>query len=239
MRERLAALAEQAGLDPLRIVENPRTPESEAIFWGNLGITYGEMGQYEEQLRLLRKSITLTPDNPQRLETLGNALGKVAQVEQHAAEEAVKQRDHAGAQRLEVQARAHREESVRIYQEAEALLTPEQLARYPHLANSIPYNLGATLGDLGRYAEAVAARQRALASDPNDAMSYRGLAIIYFRRAEEAGISLAARVEHLEQAEANMRQVLVIAPNYVNGQALLATIQRELAAARHDVKPTE
>ena len=62
VRERLATLAEQARVKPLSIPVYPRTDESKAIFWGNLGITYGEMGQHEEQLRLLRKSITLTPD---------------------------------------------------------------------------------------------------------------------------------------------------------------------------------
>ena len=45
VRDRLAALAEQAGLEPLTISEPTRTAESEAIFWGNLGVTYGEMGQ--------------------------------------------------------------------------------------------------------------------------------------------------------------------------------------------------
>ncbi len=127
-----------------------------AIFWGNLGITYGEMGQLEEQLRLLRKSITLTPDNPQRLETLGTALNELGRTEQEAAKRqrrAAERRDHARAQALDAQARSRLEEAVRIFQEAEARLTPEQLARYPHLAKSIPYNLGAVLGDMGRYAE--------------------------------------------------------------------------------------
>ena len=71
VRERLATLAEQARVKPLSIPVYPRTDESKAIFWGNLGITYGEMGQHEEQLRLLRKSITLTPEIPNGLRRWG------------------------------------------------------------------------------------------------------------------------------------------------------------------------
>ncbi len=239
VRERLATLAEQAGVDSLSIPDFPRTPDAEATFWGNLGIVYGEMGQYEEKLRLLRKSVALTPDDLLRRETLGNALNELGRTEKESAQKARAAGDHGTAQALGAQARAHLEEAVRTFQEAEVDLTPEQLARYPHLDNTIPYNLGAALSDLGRYAEAVAARQRALATNPNDAMSYRGLALVYLRWVEEADTTPVARVERLEQAEAHARHVLKIAPHFGGALDLLATIQRELVAARRDVRPTE
>ncbi len=234
VQERLATLAGLAGLEPVAIPEYPRTPEREAGFWENLGITYTEMGQPKRRLPLQYKAVALTPDNPQRHTNLGNALGQLAQDEQQAAAAVDAKGDHAEAQRFEAQARSYREEAVRAYQEAEALLTPEWSERYPYLAHGIPYNLGAVLSDLRRYAEAIAARQRSLAADPNHAMSHRGLALIYLRWARESGTSPTERIERLEQAEAHMRQVLALAPHFADGKELLTTIQRELAAARRD-----
>ena len=228
VQERLAGLAAQAGLNTLTIPEYSRTAERESIFWSNLGTTYGEMGQYEEKLRLLRKAVDLAPDNPQRRETLGNALKQLARTEQEAAE----QGDHAAVQQLRAQVQAYLEEAVRTFQTAEADLTPEQLVLYPHLANSLPYNLGGAFADLGRYAEAITATQRALVADTNDAMSYRQLAVIYLRWSREAGIPTTIQVERLEQGLANMRQALEIAPYFGGGQGLLAAIQRGLDEAR-------
>ena len=128
------------------------------------------------------------PDNPQRRETLGNAFNELAWTEQKAARAADAQGDHARTQALDAQSHAHLEEAVRTFQGAEALLTPEQLARYPHLANSISFNLGGAFGDLRRYAEAIVATERALAADPNDAMSYRQLALIYLRWSRVDGL---------------------------------------------------
>ncbi len=80
----------------------------------------------------------------------------------------------------------------------------------------------------------IAATERALAASPNDAMSYRQLALTYLRWAREAEIPAARRIERLERAEANMRKVLEIAPSFYGAQGLLATIQREQVAARRD-----
>ena len=82
VQERLAALANQAGLEPLTIPEYPRTPEREADFWENLGITYTEVGQPEKRLPMQRKAIVLDPGSPQRQTNLGNALNEVRRAEQ-------------------------------------------------------------------------------------------------------------------------------------------------------------
>ena len=234
VQDQLAALAAEAGLDPLAIPEYTRTPETEAMFWENLGIVYGEIGQPEKRLPLQRRAIALTPESPKSLEALAIALRRSAAAQQQAAREATAAGQHTLARELQTQARTYLEEAIHNYQLAERRLTAEWLERYAYLANSIPYNLGAALNDLERYAEAVAARQRALAVDPDDAMSYHGLAVTYLRWADETGSAPVARVERLQQAEIHARRLLDIAPHFEGGQSLLATIQRELAAARHN-----
>lgn len=217
---RLAALAQEAGEEPVTIPAYPRTPELEEIFWGNLGITYGELGQPAEQLRLLRKAVALAPEDPQTLSTLGSALNEQARAERRAGHEA--------------QAVALFEESATTFQTAEARFAadPTWQERYPHLADSTPYNLGGSLSDLGRYAEAVAATEQALAAKPDNAPTYFGLGLIYLRWSEVPEATPTERVERLEQAQASTTRLLELAPHYVDGRALLAQIEAAFTEAR-------
>ena len=201
VRIRLATLAQRASFEPLDISSVAlRTPTSEADFWTNLGITVGKLGRREERLRLQRRAVELSPEDPTLWVNLGVANSELNQAE----------------------------EALAAYQEAERRLTPEWVARYPALRTSLPNNLGAVLVGLRRYLEAVAAFQRALALAPDMADVHRNLAVTYLLWAEEAGASGEQRRERLRRALEQIEQALRLAPNLSNGARLRDDIAARL-----------
>ena len=201
VRARLVALAQRVGLEPTEIPEVfPHTPENEATFWGNLGVTAGNLGRREEKLRLCRRAVEVDPENPGSWTNLGNAHG-----EQRQAEEALV-----------------------AYQEAERRLTPRWAERIPALRTMLPNNLGNALGDLRRYDEAVAAFQRALALAPDMADTRFNLAVTYRDWAREERTSLAQRDERLRLARDELLRAIDIQPGFARARGLLAAIEEML-----------
>ncbi|HET9753646.1 MAG TPA: protein kinase family protein, partial [Myxococcales bacterium] len=204
VRGRLAVLAERVGLEPLDIPDVfPRTSANEANFWNDLGVTAGNLGQREEQLRLCRRAVEVYPENPVNWTNLGNA-----HQEQNQPEDAVT-----------------------AYQEAERRLTPEWVLRWPTLHIALPNNLGAALRVLRRYAEAVAAYQRALALAPDKANTRFNLALTYCAWAAEAETSREQRSERLRLAQGELRRAIAIQPGYTQARRLLAQVEDLLRRA--------
>jgi tetratricopeptide (TPR) repeat protein len=203
VRARLAALAQRASFDPLDIPEvTPHTPANEADFWGNLGVTAGNLGQREERLRLLRRAVELDPGDPGKWSNLGAAHQELRQPE----------------------------EALAAYQEAERRVTAEWVARSPHLRTMLPNNLGNVLRDLHRYAEAVAAYQRALVLDPDMAVTRFNLALVYMEWAEEAEArgEPARRDERLRPARGELLRAIEIQPGYAKARRVLAQVEERL-----------
>jgi serine/threonine protein kinase len=203
VRSRLAALAQRAGFDPLDIPEvTPHTPEQEAAFWGNLGVTAGKLGQREERLRLQRRAVEAYAENPVNWINLGAGHYEVGQ----------------------------REEALTAYQQAERRLTPEWVTRYPALRTTLPNNQGNVLGDLRRYTEAVAAYQRALDINPGMADTHFNLALTYrdWAREAEADGERAQRAERLRQAREELVKAIDIQPGYVQARRVLAQVEESL-----------
>jgi tetratricopeptide (TPR) repeat protein len=203
VRARLAALAQRAGLDSTDIPEvYPHTPATEAAFWGNLGTTAGHLGQREEQLRLNRRAVELEPGNPILWILLGAAHQELGQPE----------------------------EALAAYQQAEQRMTPEWVARYPHLRTTLPNNLGNVLGDLRRYAEAIAAYQRTLAVAPDMADTRFNLALTYAHWAEEAEArgERARRDERLRLARGELLRAIEIQPGFAQARRTLALVEERL-----------
>jgi serine/threonine protein kinase len=200
VRARLVALAQRAGLAPTPIPEGtPHTPESEAIFWSNLGVTAGHLGQMEERLRLCRRAAEVDPEDPVNWSNLGVARGELGQAEVALA----------------------------AYQQAEQRLTYAWVARYPALRTMVPNNLGNVLRDLRRYAEGVAAYQRALALTPDMANTRFNLALTYrdWAMTEANG---AQREERLRRAQGELRHAIAIQPGYVQARQVLAEVEELL-----------
>jgi serine/threonine protein kinase len=203
VRGRLAALAQRAGLAPTDIPEVVRhTPANEAAFWSNLGVTAGYLGQREEKLRLNRRAVELDPGNPTRWSNLGAAHYELGLLQ----------------------------DALAAYQQAERHVTPEWIEREPGLRTMLPNNLGNVLGDLRRYAEAVAAYQRVLALVPDKADTRFNLAVTYMHWAVEAGTNgeMAQQEERLRLARGELLQAIAIQPGFAQARGLLAQVEERL-----------
>ena len=205
------------------------TPETEAAFWGNIGMTYSKLDRQAEAIDAKRRALRHDPSDAVNWLNLAASLDKFGE---QAMRDAVAA-DPEEAVRLSAEAAQAFEEALQACDKGRACLTPKLVATYSGLPASFANVEAGTLGLLGRFQEAVAADEYALSLNPDIHDTRFNLALHYTMWSQDADATLEERRERLEAAQRELAVVLAVAPGMVGGRVLAQRLARALADPQH------
>ena len=180
-----------------------------AMFHGNLAEVYRTLGQHDEAIQACRHAVTLNPDYPEALNTLGAALyarGKMDRAVEALRRAVELKPDFAGALANlgnVLRAQGKFDEAESRYREA-VRIDPEFAEAH--------VNLGAVLQAQDRLDEALASCQQALRIKPGWAQLHYNLG------------TLQRRLGRLDEAVASYREALRIEPDFTDAHYNLAVV---------------
>ena len=180
--------------------------------WKALGAINFQMGEIEDAMAAMQKSVELSPHDPEAYFNLGVTLQKIKKLEE--AESHYRSAIGINSQYLDaiINLAVILKDDNRL-DEAEALCRKALQIQADHpMARS---NLGIILQKAGRLDEAEVCFQSLLKTRPNDADAYFNLSLILKAMGNSEG------------AEANCRQAILINPNYFEAHYHLGNILRD------------
>jgi tetratricopeptide (TPR) repeat protein len=189
----LQRVAGQVGQEPYRVPDvYPRTNEHRLVMWHNWANTYYRFERYEEALARNEHVLALDPNNLEGLITRANILGDMGLAAVRAGRK--------------VEGRRQQEEALTYYAMGLSAAASDDILHRKGLHKS----RGATLHEMGRYAEAEGEYVESLRLMPNDGGTWRnrannawdwGQSQAASGRREEARQLFQAGLGYLEQAE--------------------------------------
>ena len=237
MRAVQSLAVDRCGLPPLDMPQSfPATPQREGDFWSNLGTTYASLGRDDDAVSALRKSVQHDPNDPVNWVNLGGTLSSLGAERRKAAQNAERLGQREEAEQRRAESRQAFEEALETFRQAQARVTPKNVAAYPNLPASLLGSEANALSDLERYGEAVNTFERALAHNPEKHNTRFNLALTYTQWAQALGAAPQERVTRLQAAQRELAIVLAATPEISGGRSLAERIARALADPSHRIQ---
>ena len=151
-------------------------PDS-AVLHNNIGILYGDMGNFEKAISLFQKAIKIEPRYIYAYHNLGKAYHLVGKDKEaiDLYEQLIKVSPNLSDAHYNLgnlyNETGRKEEAIEAYKKA--------INISPHFTNA-HYNLGNVYKEIGKYQEAAESYKKAIEIEPNFAYAHFGLSIIYF-----------------------------------------------------------